>query len=58
MPLPHHRLAVAGVTMLLVAAAHASAQDSPRQLYEAGKYQAAVDKSAGDNSPASHTSMG
>jgi len=39
--------------MLLAAAAQASAQDSPRQLYEAGKYQAAVDKSAGDNSPAS-----
>jgi tetratricopeptide (TPR) repeat protein len=53
MTLRHHRLALAVVTMLLVAAAHGSAQDSPRQLYEAGKYQAAVDKSAGDNSPAS-----
>jgi tetratricopeptide (TPR) repeat protein len=49
----HHRLALAVVTMLSVAAARAYAQDSPRQLYEAGKYQAAVDKSAGDNSPAS-----
>lgn len=53
MTLRHHRLALAVVTMLSVAAARAYAQDSPRQLYEAGKYQAAVEKSAGDNSPAS-----
>ena len=53
MTLRHHRLALALVTMLSVAAARAYAQDSPRQLYEAGKYQAAVEKSAGDNSPAS-----
>ena len=48
----HHRLALVVVTLLSIAAGRASAQDSPRQLYEAGKYQAAVDKSAGDNSPA------
>lgn len=53
MTLRPRRLALVAVTMLLAAAAPASAQDSPRQLYEAGKYQAAVDKSAGDNSPAS-----
>jgi tetratricopeptide (TPR) repeat protein len=53
MTLRHHRLALAVVTMLSVAAARAYAQDNPRQLYEAGKYQAAVDKSAGDASPAS-----
>src|SRR6476619_5071173 len=52
MTLRPRRLALAAVTMLVVAAAHASAQD-PRQLYEAGKCQAAVDQSAGDNSPAS-----
>ena len=46
-------LAFAAVTMLSIAAGRAYAQDSPRQLYEAGKYQAAVDKAAGDNSPAS-----
>jgi tetratricopeptide (TPR) repeat protein len=47
------RLAVVLVTLLSVAAARANAQDSPRQLFEAGKYQAAIDKSAGDASPAS-----
>src|SRR4029450_3398151 len=52
MTLRHHRIALAVVTTLSLAAARAYAQDSPRQLYEAGKYQAAVDKSAGDNSPA------
>ena len=31
-------------------AAAAAAQDTPRQLFEAGKFQAAVEKSAGDNS--------
>ena len=51
MTLRHHRLALAVVTMLSVAAARAYAQDSPRQLYEAGNDQAAVEKSAGDNSP-------
>jgi tetratricopeptide (TPR) repeat protein len=49
----HPRLAFVVVAMLSVAAARASAQDSPRQLFEAGKYQAAIDKSAGDASPAS-----
>jgi len=49
----HHRLAVVIVTMLSVAAARAGAQDNPRQLFEAGKYQAAIDKAAGDASPAS-----
>src|SRR5262245_8753992 len=51
MTLRHHRLALAVVTLLSTAAG-AYAQDSPRQLFEAGKYQAAIDKSAGDNSPA------
>src|SRR5262245_19321077 len=37
--------------MLSIAAGRAGAQDS-RQLFEAGKYQAAIDKSAGDGSPA------
>jgi tetratricopeptide (TPR) repeat protein len=53
MPSHHHRLALVVVTMLSIAAARASAQDNPRQLFEAGKYQAAIDKSAGDASPAS-----
>jgi tetratricopeptide (TPR) repeat protein len=53
MTLHHQRLAIVVATMLSVAAARAHAQDNPRQLFEAGKYQAAVDKAAGDNSPAS-----
>src|SRR5262245_13987054 len=51
MTLLRHRLTFAVVTLLALAAARAHAQDSPRQLFEAGKYQAAIDKSAGDNSP-------
>ena len=51
MPPHHHRLAFVIVTMLSVAAVRAGAQDNPRQLFEAGKYQAAIDKSASDGSP-------
>jgi|KBSSwiStaDraftv2_1062776.scaffolds.fasta_scaffold33750_2 tetratricopeptide (TPR) repeat protein len=40
------------VTMLTLTAGRAMAQDSPRQLFEAGKYQAAIEKTGGDNSPA------
>jgi tetratricopeptide (TPR) repeat protein len=47
-----HRFTLVVVTILSIAAARASAQDNPRQLFEAGKYQAAIDKSADDNSPA------
>lgn len=47
-----YRLTFVVAAMLSIAAARAGAQDSPRQLFEAGKYQAAVDKSAGDASPA------
>ena len=47
-----YRLAFVVATMLSLAAVRAGAQDSPRQLFEAGKYQAAIDKSAGDGSPA------
>src|SRR5215510_11066214 len=50
MNLHHHRLALLVVTMLSIAASGAYAQD-PRQLFEAGKYQAAVDASAADASP-------
>jgi hypothetical protein len=39
------------VTMLTLTAGRAMAQDSPRQLFEAGKYQAAIEKTGGDNSP-------
>src|SRR5215467_12425195 len=46
------RLAFVIAAMLSIAAVRAGAQDTPRQLFEAGKYQAAVDKSAGDASPA------
>jgi tetratricopeptide (TPR) repeat protein len=49
---PRQRFTLVIVTMLSIAAARASAQDNPRQLFEAGKYQAAIDKSAGDSSPA------
>jgi len=49
----HQRLAFVIVAMLSVAAARAGAQDNPRQLFEAGKYQAAIDKAADDASPAS-----
>jgi tetratricopeptide (TPR) repeat protein len=45
------RLTLVVVAMLLVAA-RANAQDTPRQLFEAGKYQAAIDKTGGDASPA------
>jgi tetratricopeptide (TPR) repeat protein len=41
-------LIVAGVLSI---AAVATAQDNPRQLFEAGKYQAAIDKTGGDTSP-------
>jgi tetratricopeptide (TPR) repeat protein len=46
-----HRFTFVIVAMLSLAAARASAQDSPRQLFEAGKYQAAIDKTGGDTSP-------
>jgi tetratricopeptide (TPR) repeat protein len=47
-----YRLAFVVATLLAIAAVRAGAQDTPRQLFEAGKYQAAIDKSAGDGSPA------
>ena len=43
MPPHRHRLAFVIVTMLSVAAVRVGAQDNPRQLFEAGKYQAAID---------------
>src|SRR5689334_11517455 len=46
------RLAFVVATVLAMAAVRAGAQETPRQLFEAGKYQAAIDKSAGDGSPA------
>jgi tetratricopeptide (TPR) repeat protein len=46
------RFALIVIAMLSLAAARAGAQDTPRQLFEAGKYQAAIDKTGGDNAPA------
>jgi tetratricopeptide (TPR) repeat protein len=46
-----NRLTLIVVTMLTFAAGRAIAQDSPRQLFEAGKYQAAIEKTGGDASP-------
>ena len=40
-----YRLAFVVATLLAIAAVRAGAQDTPRQLFEAGKYQAAIDKS-------------
>jgi len=46
------RLAFVIATLMAMAAVRAGAQDTPRQLFEAGRYQEAIDKSAGDGSPA------
>jgi tetratricopeptide (TPR) repeat protein len=48
----HYRFTLVIATVLVVAAARAHAQDTPRQLFEAGKYQAAIDKTGSDASPA------
>jgi tetratricopeptide (TPR) repeat protein len=49
---PHHRLMIVVVTLLTIAGGRVFAQDTPRQLFEAGKYQAAIEKTGDDNAPA------
>jgi len=40
------------VALLTIAGGRVFAQDTPRQLFEAGKYQAAIERTEGDASPA------
>jgi tetratricopeptide (TPR) repeat protein len=49
---PHQRFTLVVLTLLTIAAGRAFAQDTPHQLFEAGKYQAAIDKTGGDTAPA------
>jgi tetratricopeptide (TPR) repeat protein len=47
----HHRLAIALLALLLGAGLRSAAQDDPRKLFESGKYQEAIDRVGGDESP-------
>lgn len=49
---PHQRFTIVVVTLLTIAGSRLFAQDTPRQLFEAGKYQAAIEKTGDDNAPA------
>ena len=47
----HHRVAIAVLALFLVAGIRPAAQDDPRKLFESGKYQAVVERTAKDESP-------
>ena len=47
----HHRVAITLLTLLLAAAARPTAQDDARKLFESGKYQAVIERTAQDDSP-------
>jgi tetratricopeptide (TPR) repeat protein len=46
-----HRVAIALLALLLVAGIRLAAQDDPRKLFESGKYQEVVERTANDDSP-------
>ena len=47
----HDRIAVTVLALLLVAGARTTAQDDQRKLFESGKYQEVVERTADDESP-------
>jgi tetratricopeptide (TPR) repeat protein len=47
-----HRITLIVLVVLSLAAVRATAQEDPRKLFEAGKYQAVIEQTAADSSPA------
>jgi tetratricopeptide (TPR) repeat protein len=47
----HHRVALAVLALFLDSGIRPAAQDDPRKLFESGKYQGVVERTANDESP-------